>query len=89
MTTKNFNAEQTKKLNQVINEGMLVCLLLTHFLKTLPAAVNEGAQELRGQALVLAMPVLLLMEKHLLVFDINLLLPLPRELFVETLALLH
>jgi hypothetical protein len=68
---------------------MLICLLLTHFLKTLPAAVNEGAQELRGQALVLAMPVLLLMEKHLLVFDINLLLPLPGELFVETLALLH
>ena len=68
---------------------MLVCLFLTRFLKTLPATVNEGAQELRGQALVLAMSVLLLIEEHLLVFNINLLLSLPGELFVETLALLH
>ena len=76
-------------LFKVINEGMLVCLLLTRFLKTLPATVKEGAKELRGQALVLAMPILLLKEEHLLIFDINLLLPLPGELFVETLALLH
>ena len=75
-------------LFEVINEGMLVCLLLTRFVKTLPATVNEGVQELGGQALVRA-TILLLVKKHLLVFDVNLLLPLPGELFVETLALLH
>ena len=37
MTTKNFNAEQTKKLNQVINEGMTVM----HEIETLTGGLND------------------------------------------------
>ena len=37
MTTKNFNAEQTKKLNQVINEGMQVM----HEIETLTGGLND------------------------------------------------
>ena len=37
MATKNFNAEQTKKLNQVINEGMTVM----HEIETLTGGLND------------------------------------------------
>ena len=37
MTTKNFNAEQTRKLNQVINEGMTVM----HEIETLTGGLND------------------------------------------------
>ena len=37
MATKNFNAEQTKKLNQVINEGMTVM----HEIETLSGGLND------------------------------------------------
>ena len=37
MTTKNFNAEQIKKLNQVINEGMTVM----HEVETLTGGLND------------------------------------------------
>ena len=37
MSTKNFNAEQTKKLNQVINEGMTVM----HEIETLTGGLND------------------------------------------------
>lgn len=37
MTTKNFNAEQVKKLNQVINEGMTVM----HEIETLTGGLND------------------------------------------------
>ena len=37
MSTKNFNAEQTKKLNQVINEGMTVM----HEIETLSGGLND------------------------------------------------
>ena len=37
MSTKNFNAEQTRKLNQVINEGMTVM----HEIETLTGGLND------------------------------------------------
>lgn len=37
MSTKNFNAEQTRKLNQVINEGMQVM----HEIETLTGGLND------------------------------------------------
>ena len=37
MALKNFNAEQTKKLNQVINEGMTVM----HEIETLTGGLND------------------------------------------------
>ncbi len=37
MTTKTFTAEQTKKLNQVINEGMTVM----HEIETLTGGLND------------------------------------------------
>ena len=37
MTTKNFNVEQVKKLNQVINEGMTVM----HEIETLTGGLND------------------------------------------------
>ena len=37
MSTKNFNAEQTKKLTQVINEGMTVM----HEIETLTGGLND------------------------------------------------
>ena len=37
MTTKNFNTEQVKKLNQVINEGMTVM----HEIETLTGGLND------------------------------------------------
>ena len=37
MSVKNFNAEQTKKLNQVINEGMTVM----HEIETLTGGLND------------------------------------------------
>jgi hypothetical protein len=37
MSVKNFNAEQTKKLNQVINEGMQVM----HEIETLTGGLND------------------------------------------------
>ena len=37
MTLKNFNAEQTRKLNQVINEGMQVM----HEIETLTGGLND------------------------------------------------
>ncbi len=37
MASKNFNAEQTKKLNQVINEGMTVM----HEIETLTGGLND------------------------------------------------
>ena len=37
MATKNFNAEQTRKLNQVINEGMTVM----HEIETLTGGLND------------------------------------------------
>ena len=37
MATKNFNAEQTKKLNQVINEGMQVM----HEIETLNGGLTD------------------------------------------------
>ena len=37
MSAKNFNAEQTKKLNQVINEGMTVM----HEIETLTGGLND------------------------------------------------
>jgi len=37
MPAKNFNAEQTKKLNQVINEGMTVM----HEIETLTGGLND------------------------------------------------
>ncbi len=37
MSTKSFNAEQTKKLNQVINEGMTVM----HEIETLTGGLND------------------------------------------------
>jgi hypothetical protein len=37
MTSKNFNAEQTRKLNQVINEGMTVM----HEIETLTGGLND------------------------------------------------
>jgi hypothetical protein len=37
MSTKNFNAEQTRKLNQVINEGMTVM----HEIETLTGGLTD------------------------------------------------
>ena len=37
MASKNFNAEQTRKLNQVINEGMTVM----HEIETLTGGLND------------------------------------------------
>ena len=37
MSTKNFNAEQTRKLNKVINEGMTVM----HEIETLTGGLND------------------------------------------------
>ena len=37
MSNKNFNAEQTRKLNQVINEGMTVM----HEIETLTGGLND------------------------------------------------
>lgn len=37
MSAKNFNSEQTKKLNQVINEGMTVM----HEIETLTGGLND------------------------------------------------
>ena len=37
MASKNFNSEQTKKLNQVINEGMTVM----HEIETLTGGLND------------------------------------------------
>jgi hypothetical protein len=37
MTAKNFNTEQTRKLNQVINEGMTVM----HEIETLTGGLND------------------------------------------------
>ena len=37
MSAKNFNTEQTKKLNQVINEGMTVM----HEIETLTGGLND------------------------------------------------
>ena len=37
MASKNFNAEQTRKLNQVINEGMTVM----HEIETLAGGLND------------------------------------------------
>ena len=37
MSAKNFNAEQTRKLNQVINEGMQVM----HEIETLTGGLND------------------------------------------------
>ena len=37
MSAKNFNAEQTRKLNQVINEGMTVM----HEIETLTGGLND------------------------------------------------
>ena len=37
MSTKNFNAEQTRKLTQVINEGMTVM----HEIETLTGGLND------------------------------------------------
>ena len=37
MTSKNFNTEQTRKLNQVINEGMTVM----HEIETLTGGLND------------------------------------------------
>jgi hypothetical protein len=37
MANKNFNAEQTKKLNQVVNEGMTVM----HEIETLTGGLND------------------------------------------------
>ena len=37
MSTKNFNAEQTRKLNQVINKGMQVM----HEIETLTGGLND------------------------------------------------
>ena len=68
---------------------MLVSLLLPRFIMTYPATVNEGAQELLGEALVLFMTTLLLGQNHLRVFDIYLLLPMLGKQFIEELALFH
>ena len=37
MSTRNFNSEQTKKLNQIINEGMQVM----HEIETLNGGLND------------------------------------------------
>jgi hypothetical protein len=37
MSTRNFNADQTKKLNQIINEGMQVM----HEIETLTGGLND------------------------------------------------
>ena len=37
MSTRNFNSDQTKKLNQVINEGMTVM----HEIETLTGGLND------------------------------------------------
>ena len=37
MSTRNFNSEQTKKLNQIINEGMQVM----HEIETLTGGLND------------------------------------------------